>query len=62
MALALGEPLGFLARGVEVGAVDDQLGAEGPHRRVLLAAVAVGNDRSPSGSPCSAAAKAMLWP
>jgi len=37
----VGEALRRLARGLEVVARFDQLGAEGPHRRVLLTAVAV---------------------
>ena len=49
----LGQAFGLFEGGLEIFAMLDQLGAEGPHRGVLLAAIAMRlpeNDRAEAGT------------
>ena len=61
-ARARGERRGVLARGLEVVAVLDQLGAERAHRGVLLDRVAVRHDDRRRARRARCAANAIDWP
>ncbi len=61
-AALFGEPRRFLARGLKILAVLDQLGAERPHGRVLLRANCRAARRIVTERPKRDPAKAMLCP